>query len=248
MKKKFAVLLIFVCVMLNAFVFPSFAYADTVYGWARIVKDSVNLFADENCEKTMFILEKSYYVEILQELDRVYMVEVMQNKAGFPSILGYVRKIEVTPTEVAPISPIYPTEQLYVTADSAPLKLLPTPSAENVIVATTTQKLSYYGKLTHYGKSWYYVCCGGKFGYVEVSNVSKPSISLHPTPLEPSQPVIKPTEPTDKTPTDDEKNNNKAPASEILLIVFVVLLAGGLTLALFLPGNKGKAEVFDTDI
>ena len=83
MKKKFAVLLIFVCVMFfNAFIFPSVAYADTVYGWARIVKDSVNLFADENCEKTMFILEKSYYVEILQELDRVYMVEVKIGRAS----------------------------------------------------------------------------------------------------------------------------------------------------------------------
>lgn len=247
MSKKFAVILFLVCIMCNALVFPYEACADTVYGWARIVKDSVNLYADENCDKTMFILEKSYYVEILEELDRVYMVQVMENKTGFPSLLGYVRKIEVTPTEVAPLTPLYPTEQLHVTADSAPLKLLPTPSSENVIVATTTQKLSYYGKLTYYGKNWYYVCCGGKFGYVDANNVSRPTISLHPTPMETAQPVVKPQDPV-VTPTDDEKDSTKAPASEILLIVFVVLLAGGLTLALFLPGNKSKSEVFDTDI
>ena len=217
------------------------------YTWARITKEGVNLYADEACDKTMFLLEKSYYVEILATLDNTYQVAVMGNSSVFPSVLGYVRKIEATPVEVTPLSPVYPTEQIYVTTDSAQLKLLPVPSSEIVIVATTTQKLNYYGKLTYYGKDWYYVYFGGKFGYVEAENVSAPAIQLHPTPLDTGKPVVKPQPPDDNTPNDNE-TKSKTPTAEILLIVFVVLLAGGLTLALFLPGNGKKVDVFEDDI
>lgn len=248
MFKKVAValiLLISLCAVL-----PCRLEANAVeYSWARITKDGVNLYADETCDKALFELEKSYYVEILATLGNVYQVAVMQGAGSFPSIMGYVRKIEATPVEVAPLSPMYPTEQIYVTTDSAQLRLLPTPSSEIVIVATTTQKLSYYGKLRYYGKQWYYVYCGGKFGYVEVGCVSAPAIALHPTPLENAQPVVNPQQPDggdQQQPTED--TSNKMPTAEILLIVFVVLLAGGLTLALFLPGNGKKTEVFEQDI
>lgn len=247
MTKKCTFLLI-TLILLNAAIPCCFAASAAEYGWIRIVKDGVYLYADENCEKSVFQLEKSYYAEILQTLDNVYQVVVMQNKTGFPNILGYVRKIEATPIEVAPISPVYPTEQIYVTTDSAQLKLLPLASSEIVIVATTTQRLSYYGKMSYYGKDWYYVYCGGKFGYVDTDSVSAPSIALHPTPLETAKPVIKPQDPSNnETPTDETPANN-APTAEILLIVFVVLLAGGLTLALFLPGNNKKTDVFEQDI
>lgn len=146
--------------------------AETVCPWARIVKENVPLYADVNCDKTVFILEKSYYVEIVEESDKTFLVSVMQNDAGFPQILGYVRKIEVERCTVAPITPVYPTVKLIVTADSAQLKLSPLPSAENVIAAINTQSISYYGKVNNYGITWYYVYCGGKFGYVQSDSVS----------------------------------------------------------------------------
>ena len=89
---------------------------------------------------------------------------------------------------------------------------------------------------------------GGKFGYVDVSDVSKPAIEPHPTPLETSKPVVKPNPPDDGNENGGNETASKTPAAEILLIVFVVLLAGGLTLALFLPGNGKKVDVFDEDI
>ncbi len=223
------------------------AQAETVCKWARIVSENVPLYADESCNKTVFLLEKSYYVEILEELDKTYLVAVMQNEAGFPQIVGYVRKIESERCTVAPLTPYYPTVKLLVTADSAQLKLSPLPSAENVIAAINTQSLSYYGKVNNYGITWYYVYYGGKFGYVESDSVSAPQISLHPTPIEKDKPTIKPQEP--ETPDGEDNEKGFSPASEILLIVFVALLAVGLTLALFLPGNVGKKQsVFDTDI
>lgn len=248
MTKKVAFVLMIMLIALYS-ALPARITANAVeYHWARIVKDSAYLYADENCEKQIFILEKSYYAEILAVLDNVYQVAVSQNNASFPTIVGYVRKIETTPVEAAPLSPVYPSEQIYVTSDSAQLKLLPLVSSEIVIVATTTQRLSYYGKISYYGKDWYYVYCGGKFGYVDVASVSTPVIPLHPTPMEPTTPVIKPQPPDDNDDKNNENESKKTPTAEILLIVFVVLLAGGLTLALFLPGNGKKTEVFEQDI
>lgn len=239
------------CLMICAVICGSFtraAYAEAEYSWARIEKNGITLYATENLDKPLFELEKSYYVEILETVNNAYMVTVMPNTTGFPAILGYVRKSEVKPVEVTPLTPVYPTEQLYVTADSAQLKLLPLASSQNVIVAPATQKMSYYGKLGYYGNDWYYVYCGGKFGYVQTESVSKPQIALHPTPLEVDKPVINPM-PGENDPNDGEtEQKSKTPAAEIVLIVFVTLLAGGLTLALFLPGNGKRNEVFEQDI
>lgn len=223
------------------------AYADTA-DWARIIEDDTNLYATEDCTKVMFVLEKSYYVRILSESGGILMVSVMQNETDFPEIIGYVRKSEIELTLVDPIMPYYPTEKLTVTSDSATLRLSPLTSAETVRVATNTQKLSYYGKIEYYGKSWYYVCYVGKFGYVEVGSVSAPNIPLHPTPLRNEIPSV-PSVPSTTIPSDDDPTKNAMPTSEILLMVFVILLAVGLTLALFLPGNiKKKDSVFEQDI
>ncbi len=224
----------------------SAAFAEETPSWARITKDSVNLYATEDCGKSICLLEKSYYVSVAEDLGNVLRVSIMQNEDDFPQIVGYVRKIEVELQEAVPLAPYYPCEKLTVISDSASLKLLPLSSSETVLAATNMQKLSYYGKINSYGKIWYYVYCFGKFGYIETSGVSAPKIDLHPTPLE-TKPVIKPTDPSND-PTQDEKENKFSPTAEILLIVFVTLLAAGLTLALFLPGNVKKQNVFDQDI
>ena len=222
-------------------------------GWARIVKDYVYLYAEEESNKQMFMLEKSYYVRILDEGDKMLRVAVMDNETNFPQITGYVKRTDVELCSVAPLAPYYPTVRLSVTADSAALRLSPSTSASLVITATNTQKVSYYGKVEN-GRDWYYVCFGDKlgekysysFGYVDVNCVSKPDIPLHPTPL-----VKEETPPTSTTPSetfDPAPSQTTSPTSEILLIVFVVLLAVGLTLALFLPGNIKKRNVFEQDI
>lgn len=244
---RFAAILLLCAVVVCGCV-PLTALAETEYAWARITKNDVYLYADEQCQRALFRLEKTYYVEVLETLDNVYSVAVMQNQAGFPKLVGYARKIELESVQATPLNPLYPTEQIAVTGDSAQLKLLPASSSENVIVATTSQKLSYYGELTYYGKDWYYVYCAGKFGYVEQSAVSRPNVQPHPTPLQTVPAVTRPQQPDDGNNGGDTTADNKTPTAEILLIVFVVLLAGGLTLALFLPGNGRKADVFEQDI
>lgn len=211
--------------------------------WARITEEDVYLFATDSDKQRCFALEKTYYVEILDETDNMYFVAVMQNEKDFPRITGYVFKSQVTPS-LSPVAPYYPAVKLTVTGGSAPIKLSPLASAETLLTATNSQQLSYYGKTIYGGTLYYYVWYGGCFGYVEATAVTAPAIALHPTPLQSAAVVAPPSDSQTQTPQTDKG----APASEILLTVFVVVLAAGLTLALFLPGNTRKKKVFEQDI
>ena len=214
--------------------------------WARIVRTDTYLYTTEDCSKQLFALEKSYYAEILQELDKTYFVKVVTQDKSFPTLCGYVLKNEVRVQENAPDEPLYPTEKLVVKSNSAMLKLSPTPSAEIVIVASNTQKVCYYGKAVGYGQSWYYVYFAGEFGYVLADDVTQPNIDLHPTPID-----IPQDKPTVAPPTDDitpeVPQEGISPTAEIILTVFVSLLAVAITCSLFLP-VKSKKQVFDGDI
>ena len=243
MKKLFVLCL--TVLLLYASCMPTAYAIGESSGWARIVKDNVYLYAEEESNKQMFMLEKSYYVQILDSGEKMFHVSVMQNETNFPQITGYVKRTDVELCSVAPLTPYYPTIRLTVTADSASLRLSPSTAASIVITATNTQKVSYYGRVEN-DRSWYYVCFGDKFGYVDVNSLSKLEVPLHPTPLvKDEKPAV--TTPSDTTP-DSTPSEKSTPTSEILLIVFVVLLAVGLTLALFLPGNIKKRNVFEQDI
>lgn len=222
------------------------AYADTGE-WARILTDNVHLYASADTKQELFELEKSYYVSIIDKTDTMYQVAVMpEHSSDFVQIIGWVRKSDVSLCATAPIEPTYPTEKLTVTTDSVDLKLSPVPSATTTCAILNMQQVCYYGTVSNYGKTWYYVRYAGRFGYVEANGVSTPDISLHPTPLPQTPANTTPTTPPDPKP---EKPESNAPTSEILLIVFIVVLAVGLTLALFLPGNvKKKDTVFEQDI
>ena len=235
-----AILCLFLCI-------PTPAFADSEVRWVRVEDNEVRLYATSDSGKAICELQKSYYLEVWGEENGMYLVSIMQNEAGFPTITGYVWKMEVKVCDKAPIQPYYPTETLTVKTDSAQLRLSPVPSAETIITVTNTQKVSFYGEITSYGQTWYYVCYFGKFGYVTADTVTQPVIALHPTPLD-SAVVAPPTPPPDITtdpPTPDVGNT-----TEIFLIIFVAVLAVGISLALFLPGNlkKRDKDVFDSEI
>lgn len=239
---------VFVTLFALVYTVPN-AYAEQLE-WARIIDDNTSLFATESSSKVICLLEKSYYVNVLEETDTMLFVSVMRFNSEFPEICGYVYKDDVEVCD-EPKTPYYPTELVTVSGDSAQLKLSPTPNAETIVVATNTQQLRYYGKIVSYSKTWYYVYYAGKFGYVETDNVTEVKVAMHPTPLKQDLPVVAPPADTETPATAPEPETPQAtlPTSEILLIVFVVLLAVGLILALFAPGNKRKsAEVFDKEI
>lgn len=216
--------------------FAQMAIAEDAAGWARVVAEDVYLFVTEDDTQRLFVLEKSYYLQIRQETERMYLVFIIPGEAC-PTISGYVLKTQVTLCAVPPLTPYYPAVTVTVQTGSAPLRLSPLPSAASEISALDRQTLHYYGAIESYGSTWYYVYYGGKHGYVNAGDVTAPNVPLHPTPL-PSKPTVAPPESTQ--PEAEPEPQQPAPTSEILLIVFVVLLAVGLTLALFLPGNLKK--------
>ena len=233
--------------LLALIVVTNLAHADTA-SWARILKDDVYLYKTENTDQPLFILEKSYYVRVLQNLDSVLQVEVIPyNDAEFVPIVGYVNRNEVSMCATPPVEPYYPAITLTVTAESVDVKLSPVPSSTSILAALNLQPLYYYGKQENYGTTWYYVRYAGRFGYVDASAVSQPHVAPHPTPLPQTPASTVPTTPDN--PPNDTTPVESSPTSEILLIAFVVLFAVGLMLALFLPGNiKKRNNVFEQDI
>ena len=248
LKKFFLIVAILLSIVISC---GKIAYADAyaqTSEWARIVTDDVYLYASADTKQKLFVLEKSYYVNIIEETDTMYQVAVMPaGSADFVQVIGWVRQNDVSLSTANPVEPTYPTVKLTVNAESVDLKLSPVPSSATSCAILNLQQVCYYGSIINYGKTWYYVRYAGRFGYVDADAVTAPNISLHPTPL----PQTPPNKPTITYPSDttNPAPENNSPASEILLIVFVVVLAVGLTLALFLPGNiKKKNNVFEQDI
>lgn len=246
--RKFVLILVLVCCS----VVPRCTFAEGEYvafaeggEWARVVRTDTYLYATEDCSKQTFALEKSYYVEILDTLERTFFVRVDCQDKQFPVICGYVLKNEVRVVEDVPQNPLYPTEKLVVSGASANLRLAPTPSSDAVVVATNTQKVCYYGTISNYGKSWYYVYFAGQFGYVLAEEVTTPKVQLHPVAIDIPQnvPTLAPADDGEDTTTEQPIS----PTAEIILTVFVSLLALAITFSLFLP-VKSKKQVFDGDI
>lgn len=240
--------LIFLVLCLVAVFSPLCALADDGYEWVRITDDGVFLYANNYSSKVLCILHKSYYLRVISRGEDMLQVSVPTGTAAFPTIVGYVWASQVKTVKTTPLAPYYPTETLTVIADSAPVLLSPVPSAETLLVAANTQQMSFYGEVISYGATWYYVYCGGKFGYVRCDCVTSPQIQPHPTPLEEAKPTVNPNpSEDDETPPADLPATSGA---EILLIVFVVVFALGIALAIVLPGNvkrKGN-DLFDKDI
>ena len=222
-------------------------YDGTTADWARVLKDNVYLYKTSAVNEQLFALEKSYYVQIVRDLDSVLQVEIIPDDTDFIRIIGYVRKNEVSLCSTPPITPYYPAVKVNV-RDSAVLKKFDNSTLVPVLAMFSNEQMQYYGKRVIDGVTMYYVQYAGRFGYVEASEVSSPQVTLHPTPLPQTPASTTPSTPSDD-PVDNTPTESTSPTSEILLIVFVVVLAVGLMLALFLPGNlKKKSNVFEQDI
>jgi hypothetical protein len=217
----------------------NFASADT-YTWVRIMDDATNLYTNPSEIKVTLVLEKSYYLRVLDTLEQFYQVQLFDGANGFLPITGYVLKDKVALCDTIPLSPTYPTVTVTVSANSTALYFSPLNSSQMLIVATNTQQMNFYGRIQQNDITWYYVRYGNVFGYVDSRNVTAPMIALHPTPLPmPEQPPVD--EPANTEPSE-EPTATKVSAAEILMIVFVAFLSVGLVLALFLPQKAERKE------
>jgi len=232
------------CCLLLCFVgictLPPIARASTKY--VRVTQDGVKLYTNAETKKVTCLLEKSYYLVVLEEADQFVKVQLMGQGKDFPKIVGYVESSCVEMQEDEPTLPLYPTEYVTVQSSGARLYFLPLQSSDVQMVATNTQRLAYYGKIESDGSTWYYVYFSGCFGYVRQEDVTRVQINLHPTPLpQPELPQPTPPQaPSVETPTTPTTN----PTNEIMLVAFAGILAAALTCALFLPKQKDKPNSF----
>ena len=219
--------------------------------WVRVVEDGIYLYSTADGGTRTCTLLKSYYLSVLGESEGMYFVALLPGGADFPEITGYVRSSQVSPVELAPVSPCYPSVYISVNSGSTVMRLSPIASASVVTALLSAQRMCYYGSIYSEGTLWHFVLYGGKFGYVPAADVTDPVIPLHPTPL-PSRPTTAPPSDTEPNDTDmdktDTEGEERAASSEILLIAFVVILAVGLTLAALLPGNVNRRKLFEQDI
>ncbi len=242
---KFAKLIV-VCftLCLVCYVVPaSTACASAKY--VRVIQDGVPLYTNAEIKKVTCLLEKSYYLTVLEEIDEFYKVEIMQGDRLFPKIVGFVDKSAVEPQKEEPAAPLYPTVSVVVKSSSAGVYFSPLASSQLLVVATNTQNMSYYGKVVDEADcTWYYVYFNGYFGYVKSDDVTDAKIALHPTPL--PQPILPPVAPnTPSTPTETpDTSTSTNNTSEVLLIAFAGILSTALTCALFLPKQKENGKSF----
>lgn len=92
-----------------------------------------------------FLLEKSYYVKVLENADENYY------KAEYNGISGYVKKTDIEFVEEVPENPFL-TEITFDVYSASSVELRNEPSTQNGIGSVITTLPSGYKNLTYYGK------------------------------------------------------------------------------------------------
>ena len=244
---KFAklIVIVFVVNIVVSLALPTLACAGAKY--VRVTQDGVPLYTNAEIKKVTCLLEKSYYLVVVDEIDEFFKVELLGSDKSFPKIVGFVTKNSVDIQTDAPVVPLYPTVTVSVAKSSARLYFSPLISSDLLVVATNTQQMSYYGKLVDGETTWYFVYFNGYFGYVDSCDVTPANVALHPTPLPQPEPTVPQPEPQQPAETNPILPHTTSQSSEILLIAFAGILATALTCALFLPKQKDNSKSFYTE-
>lgn len=248
------ILLLLVVISISVFLLPtlkpSVASAQSAVSasdrYVRATNSNTPLYADPSPLKTICLLEKSYYLKVLETTTIYHHVQLSFPDKSYPSIVGYVARDAVLLCDYTPTEPIYPTETVVVNSTNANIYFSPLTTSQLILVATNTQKLKYYGSVKSENQLWYYVYFSGTFGYINSNSVTTPLISLHPTPLEnielpPDGGDGNGDGNTNPDPTTPEKNTAW---TEIMLLIFVILLSVGLVLVLFVPKKSDKQQSY----
>lgn len=182
MSKKAGLFLIF---FLLSLIFSPADLAKASSSYARIEEDNIWLYrnpVNADSEK-LFLLEKSYYIKVIEAGTLYYTVEIFDNADGFSKVVGHVKRSDVTMCQTSPILPLYPKYVLNVITTSANLKLIPDISGATIATMLKNQTVRYYGKYSIDGNIWYYVRFGSEMGYISSVELTAPAFALHPTPL-----------------------------------------------------------------
>lgn len=164
-------LLILILIMFINSLFPlnnNFVQAKSKYARAN---ESINLYKyieNNNINNIICIVEKTYFVEILSELENYY-------KVNYNNVFGYVKKNDVALISNTPSTP-FPYNIKLTTASDCNLRSSPTiKSTTNNIISTVPKgesNITFIGRIfsdeaiDFGGTTWYYVKYKDNYGYI----------------------------------------------------------------------------------
>lgn len=169
----------FICVFLLFFLswttFPqSFAYASEFY-WAKVDEDGILFYAQTDSQSALFVLPKTYFVKITDEVENFY-------KAEYKDLIGFVKKEDVSPMDGTPLCPYFvETFRVFLPSGAG---LYPTtkmtPENEILTIPYLYEDLVFYGSIEGQiavpdkSNLWHYCRFGDdEYGYVYSSFVDK---------------------------------------------------------------------------
>ena len=160
-------------IMLLCLCFLSFKPSNNVFAESQYARasSSINLYksvSNDNISNILCLVEKSYFVEIISELDNFYRV-------NYNGITGYVKRNEVTKVNKTPSTP-FPYNIKIIINNTCNLRSSPTNKSQTNNVINTINSgesdITFIGRIfsdeaiDFGGTTWYYVKYKDNYGYI----------------------------------------------------------------------------------
>lgn len=192
--------------------------------YARVTEEGVYFYSAADESAGLFILPRTYFVEILGEAGEYYRVRYIAG--GEHALEGYCKAFEVSPVDYTPETP-YLDYTLTVTyrADAAGLP--------DSFLTEYTVSADYCGDFMYGSAICYYVRIDDKFGYVPATACSAADWPENPEHTQDELP------PEEGNASAEEEGIG---AFGIVLVCVLAVAALGAIYFLFRPAGKKKSE------
>ena len=184
------------------------------YAYAGL-DDAVYFCTEKTDESALFIIPRTYCVEILRDDGDWYYARYAADDGIYRAVYGYCRKTGLTPINE-------PLENEYL---NYPIKITLTASGVNSLLPPLQVELTaaFYGKCNIANTAPSYVYCGEKFGYISQTVEDYPLNEL-------PEPVI----------GDDIKPADSGVNATLITVIVLTVIAAAAIIALYFSSNKKR--------
>lgn len=245
MKRLAAIILISASVTACClFLFPAGKVSAQEVTYGAVGTDSAYLYTQENLAESSkkFIIPKTYYVRILEDLGSCYYVSYMDGESNYYPITGYMKNSDLL-SAVPEKTPYGYVKKL--AKKSIPTLYTAPDTASKVITAVLTDDVYFYGiYATAQNTSWYFIKADKSFGYAKASEFEEFEITKHP---DYKEPVVPPdTENGDNTNPDKNKDpeivQNASDSALQIILIALICIPAVIVVFLLLSGNRNRKK------
>lgn len=201
---------------------PAFAddgQRDNLYAYADL-NGTAYIYSAKDPSSKLFIIPKTYCVEILEESDGWYRVKYAEDSGVYRAVYGWCRTSDVVKTQI-------PLKKLYLQRTVTVIYRTDAPSGFLPSLGDIEMTAAYYGAYEAGDSKYSYVLCGNSFGYIDWQIGEYEFNEL------PSAPTFNPA----------EANGPDAKVIVAIVIVLVAVIAvGALYFATRKPRGGNNAE------